>query len=127
MLLRKKNNFILFVILLSSLLGCQEQVDNLPPHKVLSEVDRIWAPDFVQGFWRYRGARAGQGAVIVYIQIPEALDMNESQHKTYLVEAVCPDEKMASLWHLIQGYQLYIRTFHYVERTYIEALCINPL
>lgn len=108
------------------LVACEQSDAGFPPHQLLRDVDKILAPNYVRGEWRYRGARAGAQAVIIYIQIPERLDMDDQQHKNYLRQAVCPNVNDKNIWAILGNYQLYIRTFNYVERNYTEAHCINP-
>ncbi|WP_143869664.1 hypothetical protein [Catenovulum sediminis] len=114
---------IFYLILLSA---CDNSSNQYAPVALLKEVDRHMAADFVQGVWRYRGARAVDEGIAVYIQIPDRLDISEKQHKIYLVETICPDETETDFWRKLIRYDLYIRTYNYVDRNYTQAKCPKP-
>lgn len=105
--------------------ACGER-EHYAPVDLLKEVDRYMAPEFVKGVWRYRGARAIDEGIAVYIQIPDRLDISESQHKSYLIETICPKAEAIEFWRKLIRYDFYLRTYNYVERNYIEAKCPKP-
>lgn len=90
---------------------------------LLKDVDREMAPQFVKGVWRYRGARAIDKGIAIYIQIPDRLDISASQHKDYIIQTICPDRDHDEFWQKLTRYDLFIRTYNYVDRNYIEARC----
>lgn len=122
------NQFKGFLLSLSCLLllACSDNNHEYAPVAMLKEVDREMASDFVTGVWRYRGARAVDEGIAVYIQIPDRLDITDKQHIDYLIQTICPKKENVTFWRKIIGYQLYIRTYNYVDRTYWEAKCPKP-
>ena len=123
----KTNSRLIIVFLLTSLLfACGDSQHEYAPVAMLKEVDRQMASEFVKGVWRYRGARAVDEGIAVYIQIPERLDISDAQHRDYLVQTICPKKDDVEFWRKIIGYQLYIRTFNYVDRNYTQARCPKP-
>lgn len=119
-----KRAFLFISIMVCAFLntGCFND-EHYAPVALLKEIDRKMAPDFVKGAWRYRGARAIKKGVAIYIQIPDRLDISESQHKNYLVQTICPNRDEQEFWLTLARYELYIRTYNYVDRNYIEAKC----
>lgn len=107
-------------------LSCSDNKHEYAPVAMLKEVDKEMASDFVKGVWRYRGARAVDEGIAVYIQIPDRLDITDKQHIDYLIQTICPKKDNVGFWRKIIGYQLYIRTYNYVERTYWQAQCPKP-
>ncbi|MCU4674615.1 hypothetical protein N7931_03120 [Catenovulum sp. 2E275] len=106
--------------------ACGDNIHEYAPVAMLKEVDRQMAPEFVKGNWRYRGARAVDEGIAVYIQIPERLDISDDQHKDYLIKTICPKLDNLEFWRKVIGYRLFIRTYNYVDRNYTQALCPKP-
>ncbi|WP_111977381.1 hypothetical protein [Algibacillus agarilyticus] len=118
---------MIMLLIMLSLIGCTDSVDEYAPRTTLIKVDKLLAPYFVSGEWRYRGARPTDQGIAAYIQVPDRIELSEKQHKNYILLTVCPDKTVAYFWHDIFPYELYIRTYNYVDRNYIETHCPSPL
>ncbi|GEM_PF-3261933 len=122
--IKLKHRALFFLI--PGLFACGDSQLEYAPVAMLKEVDRKMAQEFVKGNWRYRGARAVDEGIAIYIQIPERLDISDEQHKDYLIKTICPKKDDIDFWRKVIGYQLYLRTYNYVDRNYTQARCPKP-
>ncbi|NTS76090.1 hypothetical protein HR060_04340 [Catenovulum sp. SM1970] len=114
---------ITFVLFLSA---CSEHVDEYAQRPTLKKVDKVLAPQFVSGEWRYRGARAIEKGIAAYIQIPDRIELSDNQQREYIQMTICPKIEEMAFWESILPYKLYIRTYNYVDRNYVETYCPSP-
>ncbi len=128
-LLKDKNKLMItlsILLLIVFISSCAESVDEYAQKPTLKKVDRIMAPHFVSGEWRYRGARAIDKGIAAYIQIPDRTGLEDKQHINYVQVTVCPKVNLTDFWEDIFPYALYIRTYNYVDRHYLETYCPSP-
>ncbi|AWB67615.1 hypothetical protein C2869_14720 [Saccharobesus litoralis] len=118
---------LIICTLIVNLLACGQQVEEYAERPTLKKVDQLFAPKFVRGEWRYRGAKAIDKGIAAYIQIPERIGLSDKQHKNYVLVTICPKAQDKEFWQGVYPYKLFIRTYNYVDRNYIETPCPSPI
>lgn len=100
-----------------------------PPvtERSLQLVNQAFYASFTAGEWYFQGAKAENGHISVYIQIPEPLDMTRRAQENYLKQAICPNAKQQVLWHELKQTPLSVHIYTYSKRHTVYAECDNPL
>lgn len=99
----------------------------LVDEKALKTVDRTFYGAFRLGEWRYKGVNANIGEVNVYIQIPQALNMNDDVQERYLQQVICPRGDNLEMWHQLRQVDLNIHIYTHSKNRSVSAVCLNPL
>lgn len=94
---------------------------------VLKTVNSAFYKSFRGGDWYYQGAQQVNGSINAYIQIPEKLDMSQSNQKRYLRQAICPSADKVHLWRTLENVPLSVHIYTYNKKFTVFAKCENPL
>ncbi|UAA37353.1 hypothetical protein KIH87_11525 [Paraneptunicella aestuarii] len=92
----------------------------------IKAVNSSFYTNFAAGGWYYKGAEAINGTINAYIQIPSRLDMNQSDQKNYLRQAICPSTAKKEFWNQLQGIPLSVHIYTYNKKFTVYAHCENP-
>lgn len=92
----------------------------------IKAVNSSFYTNFAAGGWYYKGAEAINGTINAYIQIPSRLDMNRSDQKNYLRQAICPSTTKKEFWNQLQGVPLSVHIYTYNKKFTVYAHCENP-
>ncbi|MFT5674435.1 MAG: hypothetical protein ACI808_000354 [Paraglaciecola sp.] len=90
-------------------------------------VNDVFNKSFLGGDWRYKGASEKNGAINVYIQIPQDLDMSVDAQKNYLKQAICPSAQHQEMWSEIQSIPLYVHVYTHTQKRTVFSGCTNPI
>lgn len=102
-----------------------------PEGRTISEtairaVNTSFQMSFSMGGWYYKGAEAINGTINAYIQIPDRLDMNHTDQKNYLRQAICPSTQQKEFWQKLEGIPLSVHIYTFNKKFTVYAHCNNP-
>lgn len=92
----------------------------------IKTVNTSFYTNFAVGDWYYKGAEAMNGTINAYIQIPTKLDMNKSDQKNYLRQAICPSTRKTEFWNQLKGIPLSVHIYTFNKKFTVYAHCDNP-
>ena len=127
---------IVFAMLATmSLSGCIQGVaaerfaykDTKPvSENAIKAVNTKFYANFSMGGWYYKGAKAINGTINAYIQIPDRLDMSQQDQKNYLRQAICPASSKMEFWQELDGIPLSVHIYTFNKKFTVYAHCDNP-
>lgn len=89
-------------------------------------VNTSFQMSFSMGGWYYKGAEAMNGTINAYIQIPNRLDMSQSDQKNYLRQSICPSAHQTEFWQQLKGIPLSVHIYTFNKKFTVYAHCENP-
>ncbi|MCY7295167.1 hypothetical protein [Alteromonas sp. a30] len=127
----------IFIALIASttLTGCIQGVAaerfaykdvNPVSESAIKAVNTKFYSNFSMGGWYYKGAKAINGTINAYIQIPSRLDMNQQDQKNYLRQSICPSAATADFWRALDGIPLSVHIYTFNKKFTVYAHCENP-
>ncbi|AWB67528.1 hypothetical protein C2869_14245 [Saccharobesus litoralis] len=100
-----------------------KEVLTLANAETIASLGQYFRRKFVGGNWYYMGTESEPGLVKAYIQIPERMEMNETQTSTYIQVALCPSRGYKTLWQSLDTTQLEVHLYSTVKSSSVSAVC----
>ncbi|MBC3764681.1 hypothetical protein [Neptunicella marina] len=99
----------------------------LVPANTLKIVNGVFYTSLTRGNWYYKGARAFNGTINAYIEIPAEVSMDKALLKSYLQTSICPGADKKLLWQQLQNITLKVHLYTEGNSRGIRTQCLNPL
>ncbi len=80
-----------------------------------------------RGDWYYKGARAFNGTINAYIQVPKKLNMDKNNIKKYVKYVICPNVGDDKMWQKLEDITLNVHIYTEGDRRGVKESCTNPL
>lgn len=94
-----------------------------PTDNTLKLVNAVFYQNFIGGEWRFKGSTRINDTINAYIQIPQQLDMSQSEQENYLQVAICPSAQNKALWSEIQGNKLAVHIYIHKRKYSTFVIC----
>lgn len=100
--------------------------DDSIPKATIKTVNRSFYGHFMVGDWQFKGAKANQGEIKAYIQIPQPLQMSTDLQRQYIQKLICPKQDKIELWNKLKSTKLSVHIYTSSQNKSVGAHCHNP-